>query len=184
MHAETSPLITAEDLLDVDIPGQWTELIRGRLVVREPPGTYHGIVASKLAYLLGRVVYENRLGVLTGQDTGFKIASNPDTVRAPDVGFVSHDRAGVIEPHGYAAIAPDLAVEIVSPSDTRGEVLTKVGDWLDAGVKLVWVIDPSRREAQLHRADGSLSVVKPDGTLDGEDVVAGFTCPLSHVFQP
>jgi Uma2 family endonuclease len=183
MPAETAPLMTAEELLGVEIPGKWTELIRGRLVVREPPGTYHGIVAMKLGYVVGEFVYKNQLGFLCGQDTGFKISSNPDTVRAPDLAFVAKARADAIGRRGYAAIAPDLAAEVMSPDDRPGEVLAKVGDWLDAGVRLVWVIDPARAEAHVHRPDGSLQVVTRDGLLDGEDVLPGFTYRLSEVLD-
>jgi Uma2 family endonuclease len=175
--------MTADDLLRVELHDKWTELVRGHLVVREPPGTWHGTVSARLAYLVGDFVYRNELGVLCGQDTGFKIASNPDTVRAPDLAFLSHERARKVERRGYASVAPDLAVEVVSPGDRAGEVLARVGDWLDAGVRLVWVIDPTRNAAHVHRPDGSLTVVGADGALDGESVLPGFTCPLGDVFS-
>jgi Uma2 family endonuclease len=178
-----SAVMTAEELERVDIPGKSTELVRGRLVVREPPGSYHGQVAAKLTYLVGAFVYPIGAGVLFGQDTGFKIQSNPDTVRGPDLAFVRQERASEIQPRGYAVFAPDLVAEIVSPGDRPGELLAKVGEWLDAGVKLVWVIDPARGEAYVHRADGSLSVVGASNALDGEDVLPGFTCPLSDIFS-
>ena len=181
MPAQTSSLMTADDLLRVDLPGKWTELIRGHLVVREPPSTWHGIVSARLSYLVGDFVFKNRLGVLCGQDTGFKIASEPDTVRAPDLAFLSTARAAHVGRRGYAAIAPDLVAEVVSPGEARGELLAKVGDWLDAGVRLVWVIDPGRGEAHVHRPDGSLTVVAADGVLDGEDVLPGFMCTLADV---
>lgn len=175
--------MTADELERLDVPGKSTELVRGRLVVREPPGTYHGLIAAKLAYLVGAFVYPNGSGVLFGQDTGFKIESNPDTVRAPDLAFLSQERSSEIRPRGYAAVAPDLVAEILSPDDRPGEMLAKIGEWLDAGVRLVWVIDPARAEAHVHRADGSLSVIHAGGVLDGEDVLPGFRCPLSDVFD-
>jgi Uma2 family endonuclease len=178
-----SAVMTAEELERVDIPGKSTELVRGQLVVREPPSTYHGQIAAKLAYLVGAFVYPNGLGALFGQDTGFKIESNPDTVRAPDLAFLRRERASEIQRRGYAALAPDLVAEIVSPDDRRGELLAKVGDWLDAGVKLVWVIDPARVEAHVHRLDGSLSVIDSAGALDGEDVLPGFSCALSDILD-
>ena len=181
MPAETVPLMKAEDLLAVDVPGKWTELIRGRLLVRGAPGTHHGEISARLTYFVADFVYRTHLGAVFGQDTGFKIAEDPDTVRAPDVAFVARERAAAIQPRGYAAIAPDLVAEVVSPDDRRGELLAKVGDWLDAGVRIVWVIDPTRREAHVHRADGSLSVHAADGSLNGEDVLPGFNCALSDV---
>lgn len=175
--------MTAEELLTLNLPGKSTELVRGALVVREPPGTYHGRVAARLAYLIGHHVYQHDLGVVLGQDTGFHIFSDPDSVRAPDVAFVRKERVEEIGSRGYARMAPDLLAEIVSPGDRPGEVLTKVGDWLDAGVALVWVIDPERREGRVHRADGSVAIIPSDGTLDGEDVLPGFRCPLAEVFR-
>lgn len=174
-------LMTAEELLVLDLPGKSTELVRGRLIVREPPGTYHGRISAKLLFLLGQHVYARKLGDLFGQDTGFKIGTNPDTVRAPDVAFLSAGRGDQIGRRGYAALAPDLVAEVLSPDDRAGEVLNKVGDWLDAGVQIVWVIDPDRREARVYRADGSLTTIDASGALEGEDVLPGFACRLSDL---
>ena len=181
MPAEISDAVTAADLLQMDVPGKSLELVQGRLVVREPPGVWHGKVAAKLTYLLGAFVYVNELGVLCAQDTGFQIRAAPDTVRAPDVAFIAAARTHLVVPSGYGTEAPDLVVEIVSPSDRPGEVLSKVADWLEAGVRLVWVIDPMRASAQVHRADGSIALVAADGVLDGEDILAGFSVRLSEV---
>ena len=179
-HAD---LMTAEQLERVRIPHKSTELVRGRLIVREPPSTYHGIVQAALTGAVVAFVRARELGVVAGQDTGFKIASNPDTVRAPDLAFITRERTSQIEPRGYAALAPDLIAEIVSPDDRPGEVLSKVADWLDAGVRLVWVIDPGRRTAHVHRSDGSVTVIDAAGALDGEDVLPGFVCAVSDVFE-
>jgi len=177
----TSSVLTAEELERISIPGKVTELVRGRLIVREPPGTWHGAVAAQLTCLLGAFVHDRGLGMLFSQDTGFKIGTNPDTVRAPDVAFVARERVGVIRKRGYAPLAPDLLAEVLSPDDRPGEVLAKVADWLAAGTKIVWVIDPERREARVYRQDGSHSVLSSDDSLDGEDVLPGFTCPLKDV---
>jgi Uma2 family endonuclease len=171
-------LMTAEELERLDLPEKSTELVRGRLIVREPPGFYHGHVAARLLFVLGQHVYARDLGWLFSQDTGFKIASNPDTVRAPDVAFTSRERLQVIQQRGYGTLAPDLVAEVMSPDDRPGEVLSKIGDWLAAGVKLAFVIDPARREARVYRADGSQDVVTESGLLDGEDVLPGFSCRL------
>lgn len=171
--------MTAEKLERFDLPGKSTELVRGRLIVHEPPGTYHGVVAAKLLVLLGQHVYAHALGVMCSQDTGFKIGSDPDTVRAPDVAFISRARQHAIADRGYSELAPDLVAEILSPDDRPGEVLSKVGDWLDAGVRLVWVVDPIRREARVYRADGRQSTIESAGTLDGEDVLPGLSCRLA-----
>jgi Uma2 family endonuclease len=181
MSIAESDVMTAEDLLRVDIPGKWTELIRGRLVVSEPPGTYHGKVSLRMSVLLANHVLPRGAGEVFSQDTGFKISSNPDTVRAPDVAFVSAERAAAIPRRGYAPLAPDLVVEVVSPNDRPSELLAKIADWLEAGTRLAWVIDPMREVAHVHRADGSIEVVGMEGTLDGEDVLPGFSCRLAEV---
>jgi Uma2 family endonuclease len=183
MRAETTPeLMTADELLVLDLPGKSAELVRGRLCVSEPPNYYHGKIAARLVFQLGQHVYRRDLGALFGQDTGFKIATNPDTVRAADVAFVTRAREEA-RTYGYAALAPDLVGEIVSPGDRPGELLSKVGDWLDAGVRIVWVIDPERREARVFRVDGSLTTIDASGALDGEDVLPGFSCLLSDVLD-
>ncbi len=175
--------MTADELLVLEIPGKTSELIRGRLVVHEPPGSYHGQVAGQLTVLVGSYVRAQRLGRVFGQDTGFRIASDPDTVRAPDFAFLRIDRCAEVRPRGYGAFAPDLVAEIVSPDDSRAELLAKVGQWLDAGVRLVWVIDPERVQAQVYRGDGSVAIVDADGLLEGEDVLPGFSCALGAVLE-
>ena len=118
-----------------------------------------------------------------GQDTGFRIESDPDTVLGPDIAFVAQQRASQIPNRGYAALTPDLVVEILSPDDRPGEYLAKVAQWLDAGSLLVWVIESQRREARVYRPDGSLTIIAADGLLDGEGVLPGFACPLADVFR-
>ena len=175
--------MTAEQLLTLDLPNKSTELVRGRLMVREPASTYHGLVQSRLHILVGAYVLQNKLGAVFGQDTGFMIATDPDTVRAPDLAFVARDRVALIGPRGYASLAPDLVTEILSPDDRPGEVLRKLGEWLESGVRLAWLIDPERRIASVYRADGSVTAVAVDGDLHGEDVLPGFVCHLAAVFE-
>lgn len=178
-----STLMKAEDLFRWREPGKTAELIRGVLVVREPPGGLHGSLASRLEYRLRNFVEQHGLGEVFAQDTGFKIARDPDTVRAPDIAFVARGRLPEI-PEGYPELAPDLVVEILSPGDRPGEVLEKVGDWLNAGTRLVSVLDARRRQARVYRADGSVSIVEADGVLDGEDAVPGFSLRLNELFRP
>ena len=180
-HSEE--LLTADDLLALEKLGKSTELVRGRLIVREPPSTYHGSVQSILNILVGSYVRTHALGAVFGQDTGFKIASNPDTVRAPDLAFVDRARVAQIGRRGYAALAPDLVAEILSPGDRPGELLTKVGEWIEAGVRLVWVIDPERRVATLYRDDGDVMTVSSDGDVHGDAVLPGFSFRLAELFE-
>ncbi len=173
--------MSADELLQLDLVGKRTELVRGRLVVQEPAGFGHGAVASNLAREIACFVRERDLGQVLAAETGFKLASAPDTVRAPDVSFVSRSRVPYPAPAGYASLAPDLVVEVLSPSDRPGKVLEKVGDWLTAGTRLVWVVDPMRRQVRVYRADGGETLVESDGVLDGEDVLVGFRCGLGSV---
>ena len=173
-------LMTADELLHLNLPDKRTELVRGRLIVREPAGWTHGIVAMNIGAKLAAHVNQHGAGVVLAAETGFKLESDPDTVRAPDVAFVARDRIPKA-PRGFPALAPDLAVEVLSPDDRPGEVLAKVGEWLSAGTKLVWVVDPARLLARVYRADGSESAVSVDGSLDGEDLLPGFSCPLASL---
>jgi Uma2 family endonuclease len=180
---DSGALMTATDLLTLRLEHKSTELVRGKLVVREPPSTYHGRVQSTLNLIVASYVRAKALGAVFGQDTGFKIASDPDTVRAPDLAFVDRARTAQIPPRGYAAMAPDLVAEILSPDDRPGEVLAKVGEWLEAGVRLVWVIDPERRVATAYHADGDVATVASDSTVSGEPVLPGFSFRLAELFD-
>lgn len=180
----TAPaLLTADDLMRLQPPHKRTELVRGQMIVREPPGFRHGDIAMAIAGRMYPFVREKGLGRVLAAETGFVLFTNPDTVRAPDVAFVKHERIPNPIPRGYARFAPDLAVEVLSPDDRPGEVLAKVADWLQAGTRLVWVVDPDRRNARVYRADGTESLLSETDALDGEDVLPGFSCPLSQVFD-
>jgi Uma2 family endonuclease len=121
------------------------------------------------------------LGVVVAAETGFKLFSDPDTVRAADVGFIRSERVPDPLPRNFGALAPDLVVEVLSPDDRPGEVLQKTGEWLSAGSRLVWVIDPERRTARVYRADGSQETLVESDALLGEDVLPGFSCGLAEV---
>lgn len=179
-HMPPSGLMTADELLHTHIPDKQVELVRGVLVVREPPGLRHGRIALDLGAQLMSHVRAHELGEVY-VESGFKLTSDPDTVRGPDVAFISRERLPEPEPEGYPALAPDLVVEVLSPGDRPGEVLNKVADWLTAGTPLVWIIDPKRRLARVYRQDGSETLVSADEALDGEDVVPGFTCRLAAI---
>ena len=178
-HAHVPPLMTAEELLRLNLQDKRTELVRGGLVVREPAGYQHGDVAARLLVAVANHVNANHLGRVFAAETGFTLARNPDTVRAPDVAFISAARLPEPPPRGFAELAPDLAVEVLSPDDRPGEVLAKVADWLNAGARLVWVVDPLGVIARVYRADGSESMLDETDALRGEDVLPGFEYSLS-----
>ena len=176
-----SPLMTAEELLQTNIPNKRTELVRGRLIVREPAGARHGSVTMNLAVQLGIHVQRAGAGQLFAAETGFTLFRGPDTVRAPDIAFVGRGRLPDPIADGFPELAPDLVVEVLSPDDRPGETLAKVGDWIVAGARLVWVIDPQRRIARVYRQDGTESIIAESDSLNGEAVLSGFTCSLSSI---
>ena len=176
-----SPLMTVEELLQTNIPNKRTELVRGRLIVREPAGYSHGRVTLNLTVRLGAHVESAGCGQLVAAETGFTLFRTPDTVRAPDIAFVRRERLPDPATTGFPEMAPDLVVEVLSPDDRPGETLAKVGDWLEAGARLAWVIDPQRRLARIYRADGTESLLAESDALDGEDVLPGFTCRLGAI---
>ena len=174
-------LMTADELLRTHVPNKRAELLRGVLVVREPAGSRHGLVTMNLGAELALYAKQTGAGGVYAAETGFKLTSDPDTVRAPDIAFVTRERLPPPNTTGYPALAPDLAVEVLSPGDRPGEVLAKVADWLSAGTRLVWVLDPGRRLARVYRHDGSEAIVTAEGALDGEDVLPGFACSLESI---
>ena len=174
-------LMTADELLQTSIPDKRVELVRGVLVVREPAGYRHGRVSMELGFLLARHVKETGAGQVVSAETGFKLMSDPDTVRAADVAFIARERLPDPQDRGFPSLGPDLVVEVLSPDDRPGETLAKVGDWLEGGARLVWVIDPERRVARVYRLDGTETHLAENGTLEGEDVLPGFSCTLTSI---
>src|SRR5256712_6205925 len=177
----STPLMTAEELLYTSVPNKRTELVRGRLVVHEPPGGKHGNVTANLGARLWTHANLTRAGAVFVGDTVFTLARNPDTVRGPDIAFIRTERLPQPIPSTYLEFAPDLVVEVLSHHDRPGEVLAKVGDWLDAGARLVWVVDPERRLARVYREDGTEYMLDETDQLLGEDILPGFTCTLASI---
>ena len=139
------------------------------------------MVAMTLALRLGNHVERTNAGTLFAAETGFTLFRAPDTVRAPDIAFVRRERLPDPVPIGFPELAPDLVVEVLSPRDRPGETLAKIGDWLEAGARLVWVIDPERRIARVYRQDGTESTVDDQARLDGQEVLPGFSCELASI---
>jgi len=174
---------TADELLRMPDDGFRYEIVRGELRKMTPAGNVHGRVAMSFAWRLARHVEENRLGSVYAAETGFKLASNPDTVRAPDAAFVSRARIeeeGEVE--GYWPGAPDLAVEVISPGDLYAEVEEKVFDWLEASTKTVVVVNPRKRSVTVYRSRTDIAVLSEADILDGGDVVPGFELAVREIF--
>ena len=176
-------MMTADELLRLKLPAARTELVRGQLVVREPAGYRHGAVAARLLLAIGGFAEAHGLGTVFTAETGFRLRADPDTVRAPDVAFVRRERLPEPPPRGYAALAPDLVVEVLSPDDRPREVLDKVSDWLESGTTLVWVVDPERRAARVYRIDGSVDELGEADLLLGEAVLPGFACEMRRILD-
>lgn len=175
-------LITAEDLYAMSEDAHRYELVDGRLVVAEPPAMWHGAIAAELTLLLAQHVKRHHLGMVFGE-AGYVLRRGPDTVRGPDLSFVRTDRLPPASAaRRYYEGAPDLAVEIVSPSNRAEEVARKVDGYLGAGAARVWVVYPELRRVVVHRPDGTARMLGDDATLDGEDVVPGFAAPVAALF--
>ncbi len=175
-------LLTADDLWTMPTGDRRHELVKGQLVEMIPAGGLHGIVSMQIGRLLGNFVQENNLGYVFAAETGFLLARDPDTVRAPDAAFVSWARVPEPLPEAYWPVAPDLVVEVVSPSDRAEDVQRRVADFLSAGTRLVWVIYPDPLSAMVYYPDGKARVLPRDDSLDGEEVLPGLTIPLAALF--
>jgi Uma2 family endonuclease len=159
------------------------ELVRGR-VVREPrPNPEHGRIVANLCYYLRRFAAANGLGTVFAE-SGFELPGYPATVRGPDVSFVSTGRLEAARPHrAFPRIAPDLAVEVVSPSNTAIELREKAAEYLVAGSRLVWVLYPKTRTAVVYREGGEAQLLRGDDRLEGGAVLPGFSIALSELFE-
>ena len=176
--------ITADELLRLPRGQLRYELIRGKLITMSPSGSEHGVVTNRLSSRLDQFVSPRSLGLLFGAETGFRLERHPDTVRAPDIAFISHAKiplGGI--PKGYWAGPPELAVEVVSPNDTAREVAEKAADWIRFGARAVWVVDPDSQTVAVYAADGSVKTITQGETLDGGDVFPGFRCDVSDIFR-
>jgi Uma2 family endonuclease len=177
-------LMTAGELADLPDDGLRHELVRGELRTMAPPFYEHGRSADRIGRSLENHVEAGQLGEVRRAEIGFLLTTSPDTVRAPDVAFLSREhlaRLGAIT--GYFPGSPDLVVEVISPNDRYTEVDEKVAEWLEHGARLVFVVNPRRRTVAVHRADGSVRILGLDDTLDGEDIVPGWSMAVRDLFE-
>lgn len=183
MSTAIQQLLTADDMLRLPKDGKRYELVKGELRTMPPAGFEHGVVEMNLSTPLDQHVRANGLGIVVGAETGFLITQNPDTVRGPDIGFVRRERIEAIGiPRNYWPGAPDLAVEVVSPGDTVYQVDEKVEEWLEAGARMVWVVNPRRRNVTVYRPGTNPIVLTINDALDGQDVVPGFSFSVAQIF--
>ena len=181
---ERTKLLTADDLLRLYSEGVHGELIRGVLCEKMGSGEEHGEIAGLLFHFLMSFVRPRRLGRLALTDVGVRLERNPDTVREPDIAFISADkRPRGIRNTGYVEVVPDLVVEVVSPNDRLVEINDKARMWLNYGVPIVWVVNPDTRAVEVHSVDGPVVTLTEADELDGGAVLPGFTCPVRDIFD-
>lgn len=176
-------LMTAEELLLLPDDGMQRELIRGVLTEDMPPGDEHGVLVAHIAWLLTNYSYENGRGRVRAGDSGFVLEHDPDTVRGPDVAWVSFDRlpTPVV---GYADLAPDLVVEVKSPSNSYREMADRALMWLSHGTRMAVVADPARITLSVYRPGQPPLVLGEFDVFDGGDVLPGFSEPVWRFFRP
>jgi len=185
MSATAAKLLTAEEfsrrpeLLD----GSREELVRGKVVTMPAPGFRHGQVTVQIASILKSYVTGKRIGHVLAE-TGVRTERQPDTVRGPDVSFWSYKRvpksAKIV---GYPEVAADLCIEIRSPSNTLRKLQRKTTEYLQAGVRMVWIVDPKEESVTVYRLPDQGVKRSGDQVIDGEDVLPGFSCPASRFFE-
>lgn len=171
----TTARLTADDLLRLSgDSSKRYELLHGELRTMAPAGYQHGKVASAINAFVRDYVAAHQLGDVVAAETGFLLSRDPDHVRAPDCAFVA---AGRLPPGpgpiGYAELAPDFVVEVVSPGDSAAEVQERVDDWLQAGTRVLWVIYPTLRRVIVWRGPGLAELHGADEEVDAEPAISG-----------
>ncbi len=174
-------LMTAEELTKLPHGGFRYELIKGELLTMSPAGEEHGAVIINLTVPLAQHVKAFDLGVVYGAETGFKLESDPDTVLAPDIAFIRRERVGSIS-KGYRGGPPDLAVEVISPGESKSKIKEKVELWLQAGALVVWIVNPQTRMVAVHRPNTEPRLLSQEDELTGDDLVPGFRFPVFEIF--
>jgi Uma2 family endonuclease len=183
-EAAVRHLYSAEDLLAME-DGDAYELDDGELV-EVPVGFESQLVVTKLLARMDEALRADPTGIMVPPEVGLQIfAGRPRRVPRPDGGFISFERLGTKRaPKGFLTTAPELVIESVSPGDLASYLDRKIQEYLSAGVQLVWVLLPDTRRATVYRADGSVTLVHPNGYLDGEGVLPGFRCALADIMPP
>ncbi|HEY6802616.1 MAG TPA: Uma2 family endonuclease [Pyrinomonadaceae bacterium] len=184
MSTSTTASMTAAELLRLPNGQHRYELINGELKTMSPTRQPHGKVTMHIAAPLAQFVWEKKLGEVFAAETGFKLTSNPDTVLAPDISFVNTARAALFETcEDFWPIAPDLVVEVMSPSDRKKNVRTKTLAWLQFGVKQVWNVDLKEETISIHYSSTEALTLTKQDVLSAGDLIPGFKIPVSEIFS-
>jgi Uma2 family endonuclease len=178
----TKTLITADDLARMpDDDSVRTELDEGELISMPPAGEEHGFCGFNVALLLGTYVKKHKLGRVYIADTGFRL--NVTTVRAPDVAFVRTERLATVRQGVFANGAPDLAVEVFSPSDSVRQLMRKVKQYFAAGCHTVWIVYPDRREVNVLEASGTDRLLSEGDVIEAPELLPGFSVAVAEFFS-
>ena len=184
MTTQKTKLLTADDLLRLYSQGVRGELVRGELRETVASGREHGEIVVNMTLALGSFIKPRRLGRLFASDSGVWLERDPDTVREPDIGFISAARApSGVRVTGYSEEVPDLVVEVVSPSDSAREANERALMWKGFDVRLVWMLFPDTRTVDVYGEGGSVTTLGEVDSLDGGDVLPGFSCSVSAIFE-
>ena len=177
----TKRLLTAKDLAEIGEDAEFCELVDGELVKMSPSRLPEARVVSRMHLLLGTFVSQHRLGEIFGPDLGYELTLY--RVRAPDVSFVSAEKiAAYGNPWEFAKLVPDLVVEVISPDVKHGYLQRKIRDYFEAGVRLLWIVDPELQTVTVSRSPVNLRILTTADTLTGEDVLPDFSCPVTELF--
>lgn len=183
-HSSSTDRMTLERFATLSLDNGRSELVAGELRMMSPAGGRHGRVSMNCGRLLANHVHEHQLGVVYAAETGFVLARDPDTVRAPDVAFVSSDRVPSIDDESaFIPFAPDLALEVISLSDSFSEVEEKAFAWLHAGTRLVLLVDPANETVHAYRSARVIAVLGKGDTLSASDVVDGWQVAVEDLFR-
>ncbi len=182
MSIPTQNITTAEELLSAASNLGPCELVRGELIMMSPGKGRHGAVGARVLRGLINYVHTNHLGEVFDSSAGYVLARDPDTVREPDVSFLTTERLKDQDLDAFLEGAPDLAVEVLSPGNTAAEMRAKMDDYFGAGCRVVWIVDPLRKSVTVHRPDGVSAILTEDDTLTEEEVLPGFSLPVREIF--
>jgi Uma2 family endonuclease len=174
-------LITGKQLLAMGNIGR-TELVKGRINYFMPTGHPHSFVEGNFTFELGKFARETKLGRVMPGEVGIYTERNPDSVRAADVAFISHDRLKQAKPQGYLDVAPELVVEVLSPDDSWSEVNEKLEEYFAIRVAMVWVADPRRQVVYVYRAINEFKKLTKTDILSGEEILPGFSVAVAELF--
>ena len=181
VEIENLPLLTGEELSEIGDIGPY-ELVEGRIVKMSPTKMPHGKIEMRLARYFGNYVEENNLGEINGGEVGIYTQRDPDTIRTADLLFISHERLGKATPGGFLDVAPELIVEIMSPSDRWIDVRKKLREYFEIGVMVVLVVEPDEQVISVYRSTTDVQELSISDTLKLDDILPGFELALKKLF--